>query len=439
MSAVSKIGEFLTDRRGGIAIVGGLAVPVLVLAGAATVEYGHIAGRKSQLQKAADAAALSGAQQLRLSKTPDSVVASVVRDVVAQNAPPPDGVTTDVSSLVQDKRSAVQVSLTENVKSVIGKVLTLPSSTISVQATAKISGNTKLCLLTLDGASEKALYLEQNSLITAQGCAIVSDSKNPKGLTADSNARLSASMICSSGGVANNGAFLSPVPVTDCPPITDPLASQKRPTSGLCTGLEKATKISKSRTVYGGTFCGGMEISGNAKVYFAPGIYIFNNGPLLVTNTATLTGQNVGLYFTGSAGGIRFDPNTTIDLTAPRDGTMAGLLFAEDRTLLAALPLPLGPGGALPPLPLGSPPMREYQISSNNAANLLGTFYLPNGRLIIDASKPVAAMSAYTVIVARQINVNSGPNLVLNSNYGSTDIPVPDGVGPKTGNVSLTQ
>jgi hypothetical protein len=44
---------------------------------------------------------------------------------------------------------------------------------------------------------------------------------------------------------------------------------------------------------------------------------------------------------------------------------------------------------------------------------------------------PVADQSAYTVVVARQIRMEAGPDLVLNTNYGGTDIPVPDGVGPK--------
>ena len=61
---------------------------------------------------------------------------------------------------------------------------------------------------------------------------------------------------------------------------------------------------------------------------------------------------------------------------------------------------------------------------------LLGTFYLSQGKLVIDADKPIADRSAYTIIVARQVQLFSGPNLVLNTDYGSTDIPVPAGVGP---------
>ena len=37
----------------------------------------------------------------------------------------------------------------------------------------------------------------------------------------------------------------------------------------------------------------------------------------------------------------------------------------------------------------------------------------------------LAQDSAYTVIIARQLKLYSGPNLVLNTDYGDTDIPVP--------------
>lgn len=76
---------------------------------------------------------------------------------------------------------------------------------------------------------------------------------------------------------------------------------------------------------------------------------------------------------------------------------------------------------------------------NDNARTLLGTIYLPVGRLIIDAKKPIADQSAYTVIIARMINLYDGPDLVLNARYGSTDVPVPNGVGPSSADTQLTQ
>ena len=63
---------------------------------------------------------------------------------------------------------------------------------------------------------------------------------------------------------------------------------------------------------------------------------------------------------------------------------------------------------------------------------------MPKGRLIIDATRPVADKSAYTVLVVQQLDLYSGPNLVLNSDYGASEIPVPPGVGIYGAKASIT-
>jgi len=93
---------------------------------------------------------------------------------------------------------------------------------------------------------------------------------------------------------------------------------------------------------------------------------------------------------------------------------MAGFLFFANRVLLT-----------------GTVNLRHFRISSNNARNLLGTIYLRDGQLDIDSDRSIADRSAYTVVVARRINVTAGPDLYLNTDYDGTDVPVPDGVGPQ--------
>jgi hypothetical protein len=51
----------------------------------------------------------------------------------------------------------------------------------------------------------------------------------------------------------------------------------------------------------------------------------------------------------------------------------------------------------------------------------------------------VADQSAYTVIVARQLQLSASPNLVMNAMYTSTDVPVPEGVGPNGSAIALTR
>ena len=203
----------------------------------------------------------------------------------------------------------------------------------------------------------------------------------------------------------------------------------------------KPVKITKGfHSIDPGTYCAGLEITETAQVTLRPGVYVMKNGPLVVKKTASMTGENVGFYFTGDKGGLLFDKDTTISLTAPKDGVMASLLFFEERWVSNPDPALLSDGLLpAPPAPPTDQPVRQYRIISNNARMLLGTIYLPAGRLIVEAKKPIGDLSAYTVVVARLVNLYEGPNLVLNARYGASDIPVPEGVGPRSGDTVLTQ
>ena len=137
-----------------------------------------------------------------------------------------------------------------------------------------------------------------------------------------------------------------------------------------------------------------------------PGIYIIKKGSLTVDGASALNGDHIGFYLTQNAT-FSFTKDLNINLSAPKDGELAGLLFFEDRN---------------------NNPGLNNKITSDNARYLIGTIYLSQGTLTIDSSKAVADQSAYTAIVARALKLKSGPNLVLNSNYDATDVPVPSGL-----------
>jgi hypothetical protein len=66
---------------------------------------------------------------------------------------------------------------------------------------------------------------------------------------------------------------------------------------------------------------------------------------------------------------------------------------------------------------------------SNNIRNLLGVVYIPEAKLIVQGTDQIAEQSAWTVIVARQLQLKGSPTLVINRNYAVSDVPVPTGVG----------
>ena len=218
------------------------------------------------------------------------------------------------------------------------------------------------------------------------------------------------------GGYAGNSANFAPMPKTGCPARPDPLSGVVPPTPDLvlCT---RNLSISISTTLLPGTYCGGITVNGSASVTLTPGVYIINGGDLHLTGSSQLHGQNAAIYFNGTTGTFKADAKTTLDMSAPKSGPLAGFLIFEDKTANAG---------------------QDFHISSAQADNMLGTIYLPQGKLTIDSPGKVAQLSAYTVIVARQLVINGSAAVTLNAMYSKTDVPVPKGVGPSGSTISLS-
>ena len=192
--------------------------------------------------------------------------------------------------------------------------------------------------------------------------------------------------------------------------------SAGRPSGTACTSTN--LKIDENRTLWPGTYCGGIQIEDEARVFLKPGIYIIKDGELEVRDDGELHGEYVGFYFTGNGAKVEFKKDSTIELGAPKDGPMAGLLFFEDRN---------------------NKKLEKFRIESNHARKLLGTIYLPQGYLFLDGDRDVAEDSAYTAVIARRMEMGDGPTFHLNTDYGATDVPVPDGIGPVGNNIVLSQ
>ena len=141
---------------------------------------------------------------------------------------------------------------------------------------------------------------------------------------------------------------------------------------------------------------------------------------------AVLKGNNVGFYFTGNVPAdddgrvtvMRFMKELIVEMTAPKDGAMAGLLFNEDRN---------------------APANRRYEVVSDSARRLVGTIYFPRGIFSVSANQSIADKSEYTAVVTRRLELFQAPNLVLNARYNATDVPVPDGLGPNSGVIRLVE
>lgn len=399
-------------------IIFGLAAGTLAVAGAGALDYATMVSVRTDLQAAADSAATAAARELYVMKANDTLVRSVANSIASAKLVTEGLVTSfKVDATVNRERTAVTATITSKPKVHFSALMGSTDPTISVEATAQILGSGRICMIGLEKSKPQAISLEQSAHITANKCAVFSNSTHSGGLKAKNSSRLTSELTCSAGGISGSTANFNPVPETDCPQIPDPLASRPAPPVGGCT-KSKLTLSSGSHTLFPGVYCDGLKITKTANVKLRPGVYVIKDGPLVVEKTARFVGKYVGFYFTGDKATFKFTKDSLIDIGAPKDGPMAGLLFFGDR---------------------GNKAGKKYRIESNNARTLLGTIYLPKGDLEIEASNPVADKSAYTVVVALGIKLAAGPEFVLNSDYDGTDVPVPAGVGPVGGNIVLTK
>ncbi|MEO0543557.1 MAG: pilus assembly protein TadG-related protein [Pseudomonadota bacterium] len=400
-----------------MAIQAAVFSPVLLGASAAALDFMNYATHRSQLQEAADAAALAAVREAAIKgwnpKTAQAIASAVVN--------------TNLANSVGDKRTRYKTLAKPDESNRLVKVVVtqdhypyfsarvFPTPQITVEAVASSAASKdNICVIALESKKDRAIALKTKSSLTAARCAVYSNSTHNFGLEASGNAKLEAALICSSGGTKGpSGNFVGNM-VTNCPSVSDPLVARPKPTIGGCNYSNRQI-TGQTITLSPGVYCGGLTVGSGSNVTFNPGIYIIKDGVFTVKTNASVYGRNVGFFFNGSGTYLDFLGTAEIDLEGPENGPMAGMLFYQD--------------------PANS--RETFTIAADNARNMVGVIYLPNGTLKVETNSPVSDESAYTAIIAKTLRLDKGPNLVLNTAYGSTDVPVPDALSGRAGNTRL--
>ncbi len=435
------------DDQGNVALFFALSAPLLLGFAGGAIDYQNLRLQRADLQEAADALATRGAREFLLENATENQVEALVRATSDAQYQERLGAFTLAADADAEDKSVTAAMTQAPRKGVFLHNLAAFQAPIAVSATAVARGTSNVCVIALEDEGEGAVKAEASAKLIAPKCSILSNSTSSRGVEATSFSKLRASLICSAGGAHGGSYNFEPQALTDCPVFEDPLKDRVEPEVGACdhnnlilgsagqlTGLVGHTVTtvvslidgSTEETLIGydrfdlapGVYCGGLRIRADADVHLEPGIYVIKDGPLEIELGGRLFGKSVGLYFTGDDAVFNFKPESIVHLTAPEDGVMAGMLVMEDR---------------------GRSDTETYSILSSNARTLLGTIYLPNGRLHVNSLMPIADASAYTAIVARYLRMSGSPQLTLNANYSATDVPVPDGLGPTGGQVFLRE
>ena len=393
--------RLLSDRRGSVVTTFALSVPVVAVLALGAVDLASVSADKQRLQDVADSAALMAAKQLGMAD--NNGLAERTRAVMAEQL-------TDLATRLNytaavtpvTEEGLVQVQLAVNRSSFFGNMLPPGGWNFTITANAQQMGTTPLCVLSFGDDKSDIINLKDNAKVQAPGCLVHSNSD----VRIEGHGDLTAGIVQAAGLATGK---ITPSPQTDAPVIADPFASMSiAPPGGLCSPVDLVSELLPI-VLAPGLHCGNFTAGKNVTVTLLPGEHYFQKGKLELKEQSVLKGDNVVLIF-GKDAKFDFKDQSQINLKGRRQGTYAGFVIATTRDNT-----------------------NTFEISSSAARELLGTVYIPSAELLVMGKEKsrIADQSAWTVIVARSIQLKENPDLVINKNYAGSSVPVPGGVGDK--------
>ena len=349
------------DRRGGVMVLVGLAFFMLFGIAGVAVDSSYLYVLKTELQGAADSAALAGSRQL-----PDETAARVIaqeyagknllhavhgntladNDVVAgqwdsetrsftAGATPPNAIEVTL------RRSGANGNAARTFFMRMFGFDSVDVTAVSL-ATATAAGQPG-CIIALDGGSTSE-SLRFNSMDSAElnECVPVANSTHPDAITINSLDSFHAGSLYSAGGYDANsiGSFNLDEPAqTEQPPIGDPYGHLSNPSFGTCDYVN----YNAGSSISPGVYCGGLDVSGKGSLTIQPGTYYIVDGDLDFSSIGNIScncsaaGSGVTFVITGTTPGqigkYSISSIDSVSLQAPADGSYdyPGMLIYVDR------------------------------------------------------------------------------------------------------------
>jgi Putative Flp pilus-assembly TadE/G-like len=355
---------------------------ILGFVGFAT-DVGVLLHAKRNLQIAADAAAIAGANEIRIDSTQ---VVAAAKAASAQNGftdgangttvniypPPVDGPNIN-------KAGYVEAIVRQPQPTFFMRLFSFTSMPVAARAVAFNGASSGFgCLTALNQNSAAAIDLQGHFTVDAPGCQVIDDSKDPCALQFTGNA---GSLIAGSVGVVGPSlggsqgvcgfpTDSSPLPVTGVPQTSDPLVNTYQPLTAAQKGTCAAPPSGSTWGNSGGTvladgskvFCYSSDISIANTVTMLPGTYVFT-GSLGLQGHGQLQGNSVTIYLAAPSGNMNMGGagNATLGpLSAPSSGPFTNVVIYQE-------PADINP----------------VDMTGTPISNLSGIIYLPSAQLIL--------------------------------------------------------
>jgi Flp pilus assembly protein TadG len=386
------------DRRGNVAIISALALPMVVGGVGFGVETGYWYHQQLRLQQAADAAAYAGGVDDRAGLTHDQIVASATAAAQQNGFDTASGtitVNTPPTSGSNQNDHSVEVLLTRNEQRFFTQVFSTSQVVSTARSVSTFVTASDACVLALDPIAPQAAEFQGNSTTTMTGCSVMANSLSSSAVYVQGSSQLTTPCVLTAGGVSNNGGLTETScssPMTNLPPVGDPLASLAEPAvTGNC-------RSSNGATLQAGRYCGGLTIN-NTKSLNA-GVYIIDGGTLKLNANAIVSGTGVMFYLANNAT-VQINGNAQINVTAATSGTYSGILFFGSR----------------------SNAMATQTLNGTATSSMTGTIYFPTQE--VDYLGNFTGANGCTHVISDKVYWSGNATVGVDcSAYGMSDISV---------------
>jgi Flp pilus assembly protein TadG len=393
-------------QSGQALILVAVGMVAFIAAAGLAIDMGYLRYQRRLVQSAADSAALAGAAAAGVGGDVDGAAMNDATLNGFQNGKNNATVTVTPTTF-NGNASAVQVQVSAIVPTFFMRIFPGAANqraTISATATAEYT-SARTCMFALQGGG--GLNIGGGVTVNAQHCGVLS----AEGLSV--NGRLNAASIGVHDPGAVNGA--TPQPIFGVPQTPDPLANLPVPqvntgtapcaSKGAIGNIDlpvvdpKTKKISDVAQDISPDFPHCLIIihaTQTQPVTFHQGIYLLgdpqgtNNGGIVFQGSGKVIVDHAMFFLRN--GTINIAASQKIQMTAPTDGTYAGILFFQDKGDTAPATINLG-----------------------NNRTLQGGFYFPRASLSLNG--PGSASGAYMLFVAKTLNL--GANISFTSDYTS--------------------
>ena len=418
---VSIIKALAGDRRGVIAVMFALMLPIMIGFIGLGVEVGYWFQHRRNLQTAADAAALAGAYASIFSESiSTAATADATRNGYSSSTDTINAAsitTSTAGNTYTPDQNAVEVTMTRSVQLMFAKVLIDNDVTINATAVAvAVPGGDEACVLALNTTAQRAINVTGTATVSMEGCYVASNSSASNSINVSNNADLEADCVSTVGDVNGDVTLGTCASAnTAVPSITDPYEDLAVPTYSGCdypssgsgyTASNGETLTPRTGEDYA-VICGGLTISSGDTVSLDPGIYIVDKGTFKVTGGGTITGTDVTIILTSSTGSNYADVSVngggTVALSAPTSGTYNGILLFQD----TAAPFSNSD---------------SFDFNGNSDTELTGVIYVPNNDVNFTGGNETDDNGCLK-IVARTVSFSGNADLENDcSAYGMTPI-----------------